>query len=338
MLKYRTQLTILLVLVLISQAWHMASAETWHLKQGQDWESASQESDAGYLLAVSEIKQMVNTGQTADIKNALAKLKKDFPQISGPDLDAFIKAEILFSKAKFVKAMRVYDSFLVEYPESKLYEAVIDRQFAIATAFLAGQKKPILKVFKIKGYAEGAKIMEGISDRAGNAPIAIKAAVAVAKSYENRGKFNEAYNEWSHIASRWPTGQIGKESLLAMARCKHAAYRGPNYDSSSLISAKSYYENFKLRYPVDAEKFEIAKKIEQTDEQLAYKQFHIGQYYQKTNNKQSSNLYYQMVIDNWPQSIAAKMAQKAMNEKGKSAEKEKEWKINIIKKLEKLFL
>ncbi|HEW79915.1 MAG TPA: outer membrane protein assembly factor BamD [Phycisphaerales bacterium] len=90
-----------------------------------------------------------------------------------------------------------------------------------------------------------------------------------------------------------------------MARCQHAAYKGPKYDASELISAKSYYENFKLRYPKDAEKFDVDKKLKQISEQLAEKQFDIGQYYQRSGNNQSANFYYQMVVDNWPVSTAA---------------------------------
>ena len=345
MLKYRMQFVIVLAIISLLSPLPLArgkkgGAKTWRLESadgGPNWKLVSTQKQDKYLLAVAQIKRLVNTGQTEDVRKALDRLKKDFPEIAGPDLDAFIKAEMLFSNGEFTKAVRNYDKFLAEYPESQLYEAALDRQFAIATAFLAGQKKPVLKVFKMKGYAEGAKIMERISDRAGEAPIAVKAAVAVAKSLERRGKFNEAYHKWSQISSRWPTGQIGKDALLSMARCKHAAYKGPKYDASDLISAKSYYENFKLRYPKDAEEFDIEGKLKQINEQLAYKQFSVGRYYQKTDNEQSANLYYQMVMDNWPESTAAKMAKTTMDDKKSPGKKEKIWKKSV-KRLGELLL
>jgi len=313
MFKNKVRFVIVPTVILLLSGSSIFSAETWHLGRDGDWKAVSDEGEGLYLLAVTEIKRLVNAGQTEAVGQRVDKLKKDFPEIAGPDLDAFIKAEMLFCEGKFAKAARSYEKFLAEYPRSELYGAALDREFAIATAFLAGQKKPILKVFKIRGYAEGTKIMEKISDRAGDAPIATKAAVAVARSLEKRGKFDEAYHKWSQISSQWPTGQLGKEALLAMARCKHAAYKGPHYDASNLISAKSYYENFKLRYPEDAKEFDIDRKLKQINEQRAYKQFTIGQYYQKRGNKQSANLYYQMVLDNWPGSTAAKMAKEKTN-------------------------
>jgi outer membrane protein assembly factor BamD len=304
-------------------------------EEGQ-WKAVSAEDK--YLLAVAEIKKLVNMGETKAVGQAINKLKKDFPGAVGPDLDAFMKAEMLYSKGKFTKAARAYDKFLAEFPTSEFYEAAMDRQFAIATAFLGGQKKRVLGVFKMSTYDEGIKIMEKISDRAGDAPIGINAAVAVAQSYEKRGMFAEAYHKWSEISSRWPTGQIGKDSLLNMARCKHAAYKGPKYNGSDLISAKSYYENFKLRYPKDAEAIDVDKILKQIDEQLACKEFNTGKYYQQTGNKQPANLYYQMVVDNWPDSTAANMAKEAMKEKESGAKKGKKWKKNITGKFEKLLL
>jgi len=339
MLGYRIRLVILAVAAVLSRQVGVVLGETWHLEQGQDWKPVqAQSQEDRYLLAVAQIKKLANTGQTDALYKALDKLRKDFPEIAGPDLDAFIEAEMLFCKGKFVKAVRSYDKFLAEYPESELYEAALDRQFAIATAFLAGQKKPVLGIFKMKGYAEGAKIMEKISDRVGEAPIGAKAAISVAKSLERRGKFNKAYHKWSQISSQWPTGQIGKDALLSMARCKHAAYKGPKYDPSNLISAKSYYENFKLRYPEGAVEFDIDGKLKQINEQLAYKQFSIGQYYQKTDNRQSANFYYQMVVDNWPETTAAKMAKATIKDKKSSGKEDKRWEKSAIKKLEKLFL
>lgn len=326
---------LILIICLHTQA---VSAKTWRLDGTEGLKQVSNTGQDQLLLAVAELKQLVNLGQTKAAKKGFKKLKTDFPQIQGPDMDAFINAEILLSDGKFTKAARAYEKFLLDFPESKLYQAVLDRQYAIAKAFLAGKKRPILKIFKIKGYAEGSKMMEKISDRTGDAPISLQAAKSIAKSFEDRNKWQDAYSQWSVISSRWPTGQTGKEALLAMARCKHAAYRGPNYDTSNLVSAKSYYQRFQLHYPEDAEKFEIAKRIHQIDEQLAHKKFETGRYYQKAGNEQSANFYYQMVIENWPNSTAAKMAKAAMKDKTLVGIKEKGWKRKLVTKIEKLVL
>jgi len=303
---------ILLFLILSFLFCGFVYGETWRLGDGNKLKKVSPDKESRYLLAVAEIKQMVNMGKTKEVGKKVSKLKNEYPQLAGPDLDSFIKAEMFFSEGKFAKAGRAYEEFMKKYPESSLYEAVLDRQFAIGTAFLAGEKKSILKFFKIHGFAEGVKIMENITDRAGKDPVGVKAAVAVAVSFEKREKYEDAYQKWSEISTLWPTGEIGRDALLGMGRCKHANYKGPDYDASSLVSARSYYNNFRLRYPDEAKKFEIDKKLGLIEEQLAYKNLKTGDYYLSVNNRQSANFYYQMVIDTWPKSTAGKMAKEKM--------------------------
>jgi len=294
---------------MLSRQIGQAAVDTWQLEQGREWKPAQPKDEDKYLLVVARTEKLVSTGQTKKLYEEWSKLKKLFPQIKEQDLDTFIKAELLFCGGKFTKAAQTYNKFLdKDYHESKLYDAALDRQFHIAEAFLAGRKKTVLGIFKIKGYAEGIKIMEKITDRAGDRIIAMQAAVAVAKNYEERKMFNEAYLKWSEISWQWKTGQIAKQALLRMAQCKHASYKGPRYDASNLNSAKSYYQEFKLRYPEDAKELGVDGILAQIDEQLAYKQFSIGQYYQKTGNRLSANLYYDMVIQNWPESKPAELA------------------------------
>jgi hypothetical protein len=323
MVKYRITFIISLVVLLLSglitaeraeagQA-STSSPDTWQLEQGREWKPAQAKDEDKYLLAVARTEKLVSTGKAKALREEWNKLKKLFPEIAEQDLDIFIKAELLFCGGKFAKAAQTYNKFLdKDYYESRLFDAALERQFHIAKAFLDGRKIRVLGIFKIKGYDEGVKIMEGITDRAGDRAIALQAALAVAKSYEERKMLNEAYLKWSEISWQWKTGEIAKQALLSMAQNKHAVYRGPKYDASCLISAKSYYEDFRLRYPQDAKEIDVDKILQQIDEQLSYKQLSIGQYYQKIGNTLSANLYYNMVIQNWPKGSAAELAKKCL--------------------------
>jgi len=366
---------------------------TWRLGKDQEFKTVSPEGKDKFLLAVAETKKLVNTGQIKAARRAFDELKKDFPEIAGPDLDAFIEAEILFCKGKFIEAADSYDKMLTEYPQSELRQAALDRQFAIATAFLGDQKITVLGIFKVRGFAQGLKIMKRISERASNTPIGteatvvmaqkheekgrltkafriyeklliehpnnefrelildrqyaiataylrgekkrvlrvvkmrgyaegirimekitgragldtpigLKAALAVAKHYENRKKFNEAYFKWWEISLQWQIGKTGRDALLNMARCKHTAYN-------------SHPEH---KRPLEIDVDQILVEI---DEQLAYKQFSIGQYYQRTGNIQSANLYFGMVIRDWPGSKAAELAKEVLTRNLESKETKK---------------
>jgi tetratricopeptide (TPR) repeat protein len=282
----------------------------------------SADNENKFLAAVAKAKKFVETGPASAAQEAYDTVKIDFPETAGPDFDIFVKAEIYYCKGRFTKAFRNYNKLLTEFPKSILSDAALDREFTIATAYLAGRKKTLLGFIKIKGYAEGVRIMEKITERVGiDTEMGINASVAVAENYEQRKKFDEAFLKWWEISLEWETGPVGRDALLGMARNKHAVYnkhpeyKRPLYDASCLNSAKSYYGRFKLLYPADAKEIGVDEILSEIDEQLACKQLSIGRYYQKTGNIQSANLYFDMVVNDWPGSKAAEQAKELLTKK-----------------------
>jgi TolA-binding protein len=297
-----------------SSAEASAKAQTLRLDDQGRLRQASTSRDEEFMQRVAEMKKLVDEGRPDRVRKAIKQLKLDFSEIAGADFNAFTDAEVLLARGKLYKAAWRYEKFLDDYPDSTLRDAALEREFQIASEFLAGRRKTVL-IFKLRAYDDGIKIMEKISDRTGSADIAKNASLAVAQNYEKRKKYDQAYLKWSQISTRWPTGETGKDALLGMARTKYAAYRGPVFDASGLVSAKSYYENFRLRYPGEAQKIGVDEILSRIYEQLAEKNLLIAKYYERTGSNLAANLYYQMVVDTWPNSKAATTAREALNQK-----------------------
>jgi outer membrane protein assembly factor BamD (BamD/ComL family) len=285
-----------------------SAAETYHLKNGKGWEKIDQTAGGDYILAVSKIKKLIEQSKHKEASKAINELKTAFPGFASEDFDAFVEAELFYTKKKLIKANRKYEEFLDSYPDSKFYETAMERQFSIADLFIKGQKRPVLGVLRLHAYDEADKIMRNIADRSGDAPIAKRALTTLAKGYQKRKEYEDAYIVWADISSRWPTGDLGRESLLEMAQSLHSAYKGPKYDSTTLISARSYYGDFKARYPGEVSKYDINEKIKLVDEQIAYKEFEIAEYYTRAELPEAASPYYQYTLDFWPETTAAKMA------------------------------
>ena len=299
----------LILFVIVLNPAVFAAEETWHLAGGQEWQKVGQEGNADFMMAAAAAKQLVSTGRTDKAKKAFDKLKADYPQLAGDDFDAFVKAELLFGQRKYDKASIAYDRFIEQFPESAFYQSALERQYQIGTAFLGGQKRTALKIFKLSAYEEGSEIMNKIADRTGDAPVAQNALETLAQSREKRGAYHEAYLAWADVSGRWPTGQIGKDALLGMARSLERDYRGPKFDSKVLESSKSYYAEYQKRYPDTAAEIEVPQTLNRIDEKLAEKEQAVADYYARTGGTTAANLYYQRIIDDWPNSGAAKNAQ-----------------------------
>lgn len=331
--KWLSTATILFIL-LISVC---GNGRTWRLDEGQQWQELSKNRQDAYYYCVARIKQLVNAGRCSEVRSEFEKLQEDFPEVAGIELKSFMAAENLYCSNSFGKAIGAYRIFMETFPQSELFEAALEREYDIGTAYLRGRRKKILGLIRVRAYSDGIEIMEDITERAGDTPLGVKAQRAIAEHYEEHGQYEDAYAKWSVIHSRWPVGETGQDSLLGMARCKHAAFRGADYDASHLLSAVSYYERFQSRYPEAAKELGIAEKISQAKEQYAYTQFWTGRFYMRSGDVQAANIYFQMVVDNWPESAAAKMSRAALA-KGESIFREKGWKREAFEKFEELLL
>lgn len=92
----------------------------------------------------------------------------------------------------------------------------MERQYSIADTFINGHTRSFLVVFRLHAYEEADIIMHDIADRSGDAPIAKRALKTLAKGYQKRKKYIEAYDVWAEISSTWPTGELGKVVLAVI--------------------------------------------------------------------------------------------------------------------------
>ena len=312
-----------LALAVLVSCCHPATAKTWRLKGGEKLEVVADEPQEQYQQAIADLKKLVKEGDVGAVKDALEQIKAEFPDRVGPDLELFALGEVRYWQDRYGKALVKYEKLLKDYPGSEYAGLALQREFEMAQEYFEGRKKVVLGIFKLSAHAEGVEIMERISDRAGlDEPngVGLRAAIAVAEHYEVREKFIEAYLKWSEIASYWEAGPIGKRALYRMAENNLAAYnRHPeekraHYDASKLTTAKTYYQKFLLLYPEEAKQNEVPQKIERIDEQMARKQYTIGQYYRRTGEPRAANLYFDMVVQNWPKTEAAALAKEALDE------------------------
>ena len=314
---------IALVLCIVCLCGDGVVAKTWRLKGGEKWESVAGDPQEEYLHALAEIKRLARAGASKEAEKALKQLKEDFPEQVGPDLELFVQGETHFWNDRYAKALAKYEKLLKDFPGSEFAEMAIKREYEIGQAYLNGRKKSVLGVLKLSGYTEGVEIMERVTDRAGlDEPnsIGLEAAVAVAEHYEQRERYLEAYLKWSEIASYWETGPVGKKAIYRMAEDNFAAYnlvpakKRSYFDASKLTTAKTYYERFTALYPEEAGQRGLPDKLKQIDEQMSLKQLTIAQYYQRTGKRQAARLYFDMVVQGWPDTEAARIARQALKE------------------------
>jgi len=278
------------------------------------------------LAEVDKLQDLVDAGKKGASTQCAAQLERDFPDIVELDLGMYLEGEMYLLKNKDLRAAKTFENMLEEYPNTELKATSQQRLFKIGKVYLGGKKKVVLGFLKVAGHADGVEILNKITDDIGLEDpdeLGLKSALAVAHSFEARKEHEEAYLKWLEISITWQRGELGKQALLGMAENKHAAYtihpeeRQPLFDAANLKTAKTYYEKFIVTFPDEAEALNIEKIILEIEEQMARKELSIGQFYQRTGQAQAANIYFNMVVETWPNTEAAQIARETIKQEGK---------------------
>jgi tetratricopeptide (TPR) repeat protein len=273
---------------------------------------------------VEALQKQVDARQKKAVNRSVTAMMANYPQISEYELKDFLKAEKYMLKKKFSRAAKVYQKVLEGYPASELRTPTVERLFGIGTMYVVeGRKKLLLWMFWISGYETGIKVLEVVSEAEGMEDpngMGLKGALYIVEHYEKKHLYEDAYLKWLEISTMWEDGELGRRAVLGMADNKHASYNAhtpekrPLFDASSLKTSRTYYERYLMLFPDDPKEPYVTAAIQEIDEQLAYKEYVIGQFYESTGQIQAANLYYDMVIESWPGSKAAQMARVTLNQ------------------------
>jgi outer membrane protein assembly factor BamD (BamD/ComL family) len=286
----------------------------------------SEEQTEILLAEVGELQELVDSGKQGASTQCAAQLERDFPDIVELDLGMYLEAEMYLLKDKQLRAAKTFENMIEEYPDSELKATTQQRLFDIGKTYLRGKKKVVLGFIRIAGHGEGVEILNRITDDIGlDDPnqLGLKSALAVAHSFEARKEHEEAYLKWLEISITWQRGELGKQALLGMAGNKHAAYtihpeeRQPLFDAANLKTAKTYYQKFVVTFPDEAKSLNIDRIILEIEQQMARKELSIGQFYQRTGQEQAANIYFNMVVETWPDTNAAQIARESVKQEAK---------------------
>lgn len=275
---------------------------------------------------VEALQKAVDDGQKRAVKGRSKAMMASYPQIAQYELKDFLRAERYLVKKKFSRAAKVYQTVLEDYPDSELRIASVERLYKLGTMYVVdGKKKRVLGLFWISGNETGIKILEVVGEAEGLEDpngLGLKGALHIVENYEKRRLYEDAYLKWLEISTVWEDGELGRRALLGMADNKHASYnknpvdKRPLFDASSLKTARTYYEQYLTLFPDDPKESYVTTTMKEIDEQIAFKEFTIAQFYDRTGQTQAANLYYDMVIESWPGSKAAQLARETVNQPG----------------------
>ena len=229
----------------------------------------------------------------------------------------FLRGEIRLAQGRLLDAAEQFQQVVAAYPESVLFDDVIEKQYAIGDQLYAEGLERMDRrwvFFRERPLRRAADVYTMVID---NEPFTTRAAEAqykVGLTQYTRENYMEAAFEYRRVIEDYGTSDWVDEASYGLAQCYYEMSYPPDYDQSPSALAIMAINDFQDRYPADERNADLDDKREEMRARIAQQRLQTAQYYERRREFESAKLSYQVVAREWPGTPAAETAQAWLDE------------------------
>lgn len=254
-------------------------------------------------------------------KRAVELLKQWFKD--HPDDPLTVEAHLLHGDAQIAlgnhyKSLWDFEEVITFYPASEQFWTALEREYEIGVLFTTGFKRKLWGVRWLPAWGEGAELLIRVQERAPGSAIGEKASVALADYYYASSQMELASEAYDLFLINYPESELRQWALLRLIQASLARFKGPEFDATGLIDAGERLRQYRDEYPAGADTVGVEALLVRIRESLARRDFSSASWYDRTGRDVSAVLLYRALIQDYPDTTAARDAVARLNAMGEA--------------------
>jgi outer membrane assembly lipoprotein YfiO len=304
---------ILSAILAISASALAAPEQAWVLDNGRWVEtnnSASTQPVSDPTLDAAE--DLLTRHQASPARGILIRWIKTNAGDRRMDRAIYLLADAYFQRGDRLTSFYQYDELLDKYPDSQFFYRSLERQYAIADAFLRGYRRKLFGMRIIGAESEAIEMLFRIQQRSPGSPIAEKSLLRTADYYFSNREYDLAGDAYASYIRQYPRSNVVPQVRLQEAFCSLAKFRGLNYDGTPLVDARAQLEDIMDNYPDLGTQENLPTVIARIDTSFARKILITAHYYEHVHDQRGAVYNYRFLIQTYPNSPEARDAQQKL--------------------------
>ena len=256
--------------------------------------------------------------------NAFRTLIRYFPKAFEAAEAQFYIGKCYEALLKDFEAYKAYQLVLDKYPFNKRSEEILQIQYDIAERFISGVNKTKVLGMTFQLEDPAIEILQKIIENAPYSKLAPKAQYRLGVYLKAKSQFYEARAELEKVIEKYPDSEWAEPARFQLAETVASISPKPSYDQNLTQEAREKFEEFAKTHPEATLSQAANIQVEALKNKEAESNFIIAKFYEKQNNFASAKIYYQYILDNFPESSFAPQAVaqlKVVEEKEKKVKK-----------------
>lgn len=203
---------------------------------------------------------------------------------------------------KYYMAYQNYQKAIDNFPHIANTEEILAREFAIANLYLSKPGPRILGTDIMAPLSRAVEIFKKIVENAPYGKFAEESQFKLGEALKKSERYEEAVQAFHKIIEDYPKSKLVTQAMYEESNCAYKASLKPAYDAAATDNAIKTFEKF-----VDKNKdADLAKNVDATMKRLkdnvSEKSFKAAEFYEARGKAQAAIIYYQDVIDAYPES------------------------------------
>lgn len=248
--------------------------------------------------------------ESQDFKKAINefnKLIERYPLSKLSSEAQFYIGEAYENMGEYYRAFESYQLVIDKYPYTERVEEIIEREYRIGNLFYAGQKSKILGLALLPAKDKAIEIFSKVVENGPYSQYADTAQYKLGQCHMEMDDYISAALAFKKIIENYPKSPLIDDAKYKIAMCAASSTSGPEYNEEDTNEAIKEFRDFVKRYPDSHMEKEARHFINKLENQKAQNNFSIAQFYEKGGNVDSAIIYYEEILNKFPESeLAAK--------------------------------
>ena len=246
-------------------------------------------------------KQLYDLKTYEEAKREFKKLLKSYPKSAEAAEGQYYLGLTEENQGNLYQAFQAYQKVIDKYPFSERIQEIIEREFKIGEAFMAGQKRKAMGL-DLPVENPSIEIFNKVIENSTYGPMAAKAQYKLGLVLKGLLRYYEAEEAFNKVISNYPDSEWVDAAKFQIAACRQAVSHGPEYDQGAAKEAQEKYEEFVQEHPEAFLSQEAEKNIDQLKDKETEGNYNIARFYEKQKDNDAAKIYYTEIINNSPNS------------------------------------
>ena len=243
-----------------------------------------------------------------EARDAYKALVKTWPLSPNAPEAQFHLAITLYKLFDFQVSFNEFQKCLEKYPDTEHFDEILKYQYDIACLFLAGERQKVWKIPTLPSMEKTVEMFEQVIKNGPYSGIAPMAQLKIGFAHEKQKHWNDAVKAYQEVIRRYPKSDLADDAQFQIGYTYMLAAKEAAYDQTATNHAITGFEDYITKYP-KSEKVEQAREnINRLKSEQAQGIMSIAEFYDREKKYDAALIYYNSVVQKFPNTELAKRA------------------------------